>query len=194
MLMLLYGGVMRFLKATSLILILEFVMMSLVGCATYTPEMSREDRIIARYEQNFVLDNNDADATAKLFKRCVRDAFTLGIAEAWYGRARRSYNKLMADRESFDSLRKALLGKNESEIIVYLGSPDKKHVTPQQTIWSYLKRTYRFSGNTFVSTYGVNNGLVFGSGHTVGNTEERISELLVCFTNGVCTEVVRQNR
>lgn len=45
--------------------------------------MSAEDRVVARYEQNFVLGDDDPEAEWKTTKRVLRDVFTFGIAEAW---------------------------------------------------------------------------------------------------------------
>lgn len=64
----------------------------LVGCTIYGDCASREDRILARYDQNIIQESDGRIyAIWKGVKHGFFDVITLGICEFWYAKVRSSY-------------------------------------------------------------------------------------------------------
>lgn len=177
------------------IIIGTLLLVGIVGCTTYTDDMSEEDRIIARYEQNFSLGDDDPDSCSKITKHVFVDIFTLCIAETWYGHARHAYDRLMKDRRNYEELVKVLMWKDKMEIMKIMGSPDRSFSLASEDVWAYQKRSYTFNGSTFVVGNTFSNGLSVGSGGVRGNGTENVSELLIMFDkDGHCSNVSRKMR
>ena len=101
------------------------VILLIPGCTTYEPGSTNEERIVARYEQNIILEDDDPQKFKKICKHTLADISTLLFAEIWYAKVRKSYNELKLLEKKEEDFRNFYIGKTREEIIRDFGAPEK---------------------------------------------------------------------
>ncbi len=96
-----------------------------LGCTSYRAEMTLEEKVVARYEQNCGIEH--------ICKHIFLDLISVGFAELWYHRVRTTYFDVMHQRQLAEEERrrwnefvKSHLGLSKKDIIRKCGLPDRE--------------------------------------------------------------------